>query len=270
MLEMWDKFCNAVFDAALGWLLGLSWTATLIVVATATGLILALVRKFATNQDLLRRADADKATLSRLMKEAKKAGDKEAVRRYRTTKSMIALGTFTQEGKPLLLVILPIALLATWAFNRMGYLPPKAGEKVEVSFYAPVSAVGEVMHLVPQAGVTADRWVQPIRMGELRGVKTGVAQWTVAAEAGDHPYRLAFRFRDQTYDRATLLVGQRTYAPPASAEPSGTLGAHVGLREARLLGIVPGLGDFFPPWVVGYLILVIPLAVVLKRVLRVY
>lgn len=270
MLELWDKLCNAIFDTALGWLLGLSWTATLIVVATATGLILALVRKYATNQDLLRRADTDKATLSRLMKEAKKAGDKGALGRYRITKSQIALRTFPQEGKPLLLVIIPIALLATWAFARLGYLPPKGGEPVEVDYYAPLSAVGEVMHLVPQTGVTADRWTQPIRLGDIRGQKTGIARWSLRAEASDKPYRLTFRFRDQTFDRAAVLIGQRYYIPPVTTDAAGSQVTNVNLRPAKLLGIVPGLGDFFPPWVVGYLILVIPLAVVLKRVLRVY
>jgi hypothetical protein len=270
MLELWDKLCNVIFDTALGWLLGLSWTATLIAVAAATGLILTLVRKFGTNQDLLRRADQDKKTIGRLMKEAKKAGDKEALRRYRTTKSMIALRTFPQEGKPLLMAILPIALLATWCFNHLGYQPPKGGEKVEVDYYAPVSAVGEVMHLVPQAGITADRWTQPIALTDVRGHKTGLARWTVAGLPSDRPYRLIFRFRDQTYDRAAMLVGQRTYIPPASTDSAGSQITSVNLRQAKLLGVVPGLGDYFPPWVVGYLILVIPLAVVLKRVLRVY
>jgi uncharacterized membrane protein (DUF106 family) len=269
VLEWWDKLCNVVFDAALGWLLGLSWTATVAVVATATGVILALVRKIATNQDLLRRAAEDKKTLSALIRQAKKARDKDALHRHRTTKSMIAMRTFSQEGLPLLLAVLPIAMLATWCFNRLGYHPPEAGEKVEVVFYAPVSAAGEVMHLMPTPGVAADRWVQPITLAKVRGQDIGLARWQVVADARPQPHQLTFRFHGRTFEH-DLLVGQRTYSAPLKVSETGDLGAELRLREARLLGIVPGLGAALPPWLVAYLLLVIPLAVVVKRVLRVY
>jgi len=269
LLDHWNSLCNAIFDAALGWLLGLSWTATLVVVAVVTGAVLALLRRAATNQDLLRRADEDRKTLKRLLREARARGEKDAVRRMRATKSMIALRTMGQEPLPLLLSILPIALLATWCFNRLGYHPPAGGEKVEAVFYAPVSAVGEAMHLVPVDGMSADRWVQPVELGEVQGQPSGIARWTLAAEPREQPYTLTFRLRGRTFQREHL-VGQPVYAPPLVADDTGELGAELKLREARLLGIVPGFGAFFPPWLVAYLVLVIPLAVLTKRVLRVY
>ena len=269
MLEWWDRICNGIFDALLGWLLGLSWTATLVVVAVVTGVILAVVRKIAADQDLLRRADEDRKTLKRLTREARRRGDKPAVRRMAATKSMIAMRALPQEGLPLLLVVLPIAMLATWCFNRLGYQPPAPGEKVEVVFYAPVSAVGEAMHLVPAEGLTADRWVQPIKLADVQGQPSGLARWAVAAEPRDEPYTLTFRFRGRTFQREHL-VGGRTYSPPLVVDDDGELGAELKLREARPLGLVPGFGAFLPPWLVGYLILVIPLAVVIKRLLRIH
>jgi len=161
-------------------------------------------------------------------------------------------------------------MLATWCFNRLGYHPPRAGEKVEVVFYAPVSAVGEVMHLVPAPGIAAASWVRPIELGDVQGQPSGLARWTIAAGAAGIPHTLTFRFRGTTFDRTRLLVGHRTYAPPLTHDDTGELGAEVKLRQARLLGIVPGLSAAFPPWLVAYLLLVIPLAVVVKRVLRVY
>jgi uncharacterized membrane protein (DUF106 family) len=268
--ELWYILCNGIFDLLLGWLLSLSWTATLVVVAVATGVILAVVRKLATDQDRLRRADEDKKTLKKRIREAKKRRDKDAVRRMRTTRSMIALRTFSQEGKPLLLAILPIAILATWCFNRLGYHPPAGGEEIEVVFYAPVSAVGEVMHLVPREGLTADRWVQPVTTAEVQGQPTGLATWIVRGEARPEPYRLTFRLRDRTFDKGKLLVGQPTYSPPLTTDEAGEIGAELKMRQAKFLGLIPGLGAFLPPWLVAYLILVIPLAVVIKRVLRIH
>ena len=269
MLDAWTNLSNAVFDALLGWLLGWSWTAALIAVVVGTGAILALVRKLTTNQDLLGRAAADRRTLKRLIRQAKARGERAAVRRMRRTKSMIALRTFPQEGLPLLVSIVPIAVLATWAFHRLGYRPPRGGEPVEVVFYTPVSAVGSVCHLVPADGLVADRWVQPVTMEDVQGQSSGLARWTVTAEARRRPYPLTFRLRDRTFQR-DLLVGRRTYSPPVTANEAGDLGAEIRMRPAKLFGLVPGFGALFPPWLVAYLVLVIPLAVVTKRLLRVH
>lgn len=269
MLEQWDTICNAVFDGLLGWLLGLSWHATLLSVAMGTGLILALVRKFATNQDLLRRVDADKARLKQLKREAKLAGDKDALGRYKRTAAMVAMKAFAQEGRPLLLAVLPIAMLATWCYNRLGYFPPREREPVEVVFYGPVSAVGETVTLLPQDGLEADGWVRLAREEKIGAEPTAVARWNVRGTAGKQPYKLVFRWREETFDRGELLVGGRTYAPRIVADDAGRLGAEVRLREARPLNVLPGFGDAFPPWLIGYLVLVIPLAVGIKRVLKV-
>ncbi len=269
MLELWDKLCNAIFDGLLGWLLGLSWHATLLAVAACTGLLLALVRKYTTNQDLLRRVDADKVRLKELKREAKRAKDKEARLRYRQTTAMVAMKAFAQEGKPLLLAVLPIAILATWCYNRMGYFPPRDSEPVEVVFYGPVSAVGETVTLLPQDGLKAEGWVRLAREEKVADQPTAVARWKVSGAASRRPHKLVFRWRDETFDRGEILVGQKTYSPRIVSDDAGRLGAEVCLREARPLGIVPGFGDAFPAWLVGYLILVIPGAMVIKRLLRV-
>lgn len=103
----------------------------------------------------------------------------------------------------------------------------------------------------------------------MQGQPGGVARWRLSARPRAQPYPLVFRLRDRTFHR-DLLVGQRTYSTPIVADAAGQLGAEIRMRQARFLGVVPGLGEFFPPWLVAYLILVIPLAVVTKRLLRVY
>ena len=39
------------------------------------------------------------------------------------------------ELKPLLYSIIPIALLATWAFSRVAYVPPRAGQDLQVLMF---------------------------------------------------------------------------------------------------------------------------------------
>ena len=95
------NFCVTLMDYVLGWSLHLPHVAILALLAVCTAVVLTGVRKFTTNQDLLGRAKADKARLKVLMRAAKQAGDKEAVKRYRATNGEIGAVGMKAELLPL-------------------------------------------------------------------------------------------------------------------------------------------------------------------------
>ena len=70
-------------DPLLGWMLHLPRDLTLVLLAVMTGVIMTVIRRFTTNQDLLRRCKEDKARLGVLMSEAKSVGDKERIKNIR-------------------------------------------------------------------------------------------------------------------------------------------------------------------------------------------
>jgi uncharacterized membrane protein (DUF106 family) len=270
MLDIWNAIAFGPFDLLLGWLLALSWTATLVAVALLTGLALAAVRKVTSDQDLLRRASADKARLKQLLSEARAKGDKAAVERIKRTRAMVALRASGQEWKPLLVVILPIALLATWCYARLEFHPPRDGEAVTVELVAPASAAGESAHIVPVDGVrAASGWIAAAREETRESRPVAVARWVLTGRAAKTPYPLALVLRGKTYAHE-LRVGGRVYSPPLAWFDDGEVTLDLRMRQARLFGLVPGIGAMFPPWLVAYLILVVPLALGLKRVLRIY
>jgi type II secretory pathway pseudopilin PulG len=277
MLELWNRVSLGAFDVLLGWSLRLPADVTLVLVAVLSAALLTGVRVFTANQDLLRRAAADKRRLRQLAREAKARGDRDAVKRHRSVAGTVAVKQFSAEGPPLLASVVPIAMLATWCFHRLAYHPPRAGEAVEVVAYTPVSAVSTVgvMQVVPQDGVAADRWVQPIAEADYHGQKTGRAAWRITAPAGPttrKPLRLTFRYKDQSVDRE-LRIGQSTYAEPFMSHGE-ELQTELKMRPVKLLGVVPGLNwpggpEILPPWVVGYLLIVVPFVFVLKRAARI-
>jgi hypothetical protein len=277
MLDLWNRVSLGVFDALLGWALRLPADVTLILVAVLSAAVLTAVRLFTTDQDLLRRAAADKKRLRQLIREAKVRRDRDAVKRHRSVAGMVAVTQFRAEGLPLLVSLLPIAMLATWGFHRLAYHPPRSGEAVEVVAYTPVSAVGAVgvMHVVPQDGVAADRWVQPIVEAEYHGQKTGRAAWRITAPGGSgaaQPLRLTLRYKDHSVDRE-VRVGQTTYAEPF-VQHGDDFQTELKMRPVKLFGVLPGVKwpggpEVLPPWMVGYLLIVVPFVFVLKRVTRI-
>ena len=277
VLDWWTPLCVNLGDLLVGWLLALPRDLAIIMLGLISVLALRGVRKFTTNQDQLRRADADKAVLKRLVRDAKARGDREAVARHKRVVGMLGLLKLRAEGLPLVVSLPVIGLLATWALHRMEFLPPSGDEPVEIELNAPEIAAGQPVLLVPQDGVRVERgWLRLLDAQREGNDVAAVGVWRVIAAAREAPYELQFRLpaADSTEGFRTiarpLIVGQRIYAD-AISEHDGGLRTQVKMTQAKLFGVVPGLGDaFFPPWLTAYLLVVIVLMFALKPVLRVY
>ena len=270
MLDLWTGFCLAVLDFLLGWLLYLPADVVLFAVAIGSALILTGVRKFTTDQDWLRRAADDRKRLGQLVKEAKKKGDREAVQRCRATQAEIGLKALKAEGKPLLAAVIPIAMLATWCLDRLDFHPPQPAEPVTLALYAPATAAGDLVHLVPQPGLqAADGWVRKLSAVTDDGPPHSLATWSLTGQSNGKPYPLLIRHGQRTYE-ADLRVGGRTYSLPLKDHGNEVI-SELQMRPLKLFGIVPGIpAIFFPPWLVAYLVIVIPFVFVVKRVLKIH
>jgi type II secretory pathway pseudopilin PulG len=259
-----------LLDYPLGWLLALPRDVAIVIVAAGTSLLLTLVRKATTNQDQLRRTRGDLRRLKQLVRQARRAKDKATVKRLKATQATVNGIRLKAEGKPLLVSIFPIILLAVWAVERLDYLPPRLGEPLTVRAYYPVSSVGQLTHLVPPPSLTLR--ASPIQLVELdpEGQQNGLASW-VLEPATASSTELLVRHQGATV-RHPVLVGRRIYAPPVANHEGGKiLATEAVLRRAKFLGVVPGIAAIgFPPWLVAYLLIVIPLVPILRRALRVY
>ncbi len=271
MLEAWNSFATKCVDLLLGWSLYLPRDVVLLLVSLLTALALLGVRRWTTNQDWLRRAQADRKRLGQLLREAKREGDRQQAARYRATSAMIAWCRLKAEGLPLLLSLPPLALLGTWAMFRLGYLPPEPGDQLAARLYTPTSAISRVAHLVPRDGIACDGWVQAVGEDTLDGeVVNGIATWTIIC--GDEPRdaSLAFRLGEHRFEHPLTIGGAIHSQPLQFHGPRGQYVTEVALPEYRLLGILPGIPWLMiPPWVTGYLLLVLPITLILRRVLRI-
>ena len=270
-LAQLSKWIVQAMDYPLGWLLLLPRDVAIGHIAVATSLFLAAVRKWTPSQDQLRRCGADVRRLRTLKRQARRARDKAAVARIRKTLGMVSGIKLKAEGKPLLAAVVPIILLAVWAVERLDYLPPRVDADLEVRAYYPLSSVGELTHLVPPAG--CEMCGSAVRLVEVDpdGEANGIASWVLRPTSASESIELLIRHKGETASHP-LSVGRRTYAPPAAVHGGEKiLATEAVLRRARLFGVVPGIPAIaFPPWLVAYLLIAIPLVPVWRRVFRVH
>jgi len=270
----------AIGDLLFGWLLYLPPVAAIGLLGVFTSLLIVLVRRLTTNRNLLGRAHADKRRLKVLTREAKAAGDNDAVNRCRTTNGQIALKLMRAEVKPLLVVLLPLILIGTWGWYRLGYIPPQEDEPVQVEMSLPASAIGSVAFLVPQPGIHAKQQRYVVLVEEATGdVPAGIAKWTVSGKASPEVYTLVLNYGDRRF-RHDLLIGQRTHSPELVAHEPGRMlpQSYVRMRVPKIAGIIPGLypddwrgyGVLFPSWVITYILFVLPFYFITKRLFHIY
>jgi uncharacterized membrane protein (DUF106 family) len=271
MLEALNHFALRVAGFLLGWLLLLPKDLAIVVVALGSASFLMLVRKWVTNQDLLRRCDHDKKCLVKLMREAKRQNDLDALRRYRLTRGQVTLKMLRAEGKPLLVALLPLALFANWAWQRLEFHPPKPNQPIVFTVTLQPSAAGQLVHLVPVEGLQAeDGWMKTSAPAATNQSSPAQATWTLRAAARETAYPLQVRIGQQTCVHP-LLVGQRFYSVPALAQAPPVLASELQLQPVKLFGLLPGLPWLAcPPWLIGYLVIVVIAYPLLKRILKVY
>jgi uncharacterized membrane protein (DUF106 family) len=269
MLDLWNTLSLAVGDFLLGWLLFLPRDLTLLIVVLFTALVLIALRQLTAPQDRLARAAADSRRLKQLLREARHDGDKAAMTRYRGTKSLIAMVKLKAEAWPLVASLVPIAIVATWALFRLEYLPVRPGQRVELVLYTPVTAAGEVAHVVPEEGLNAEGgWVRRIGAVTDDGPPHGLAAWDFEA-VQERVYHLVVRFKDKSLNRE-LIVGPRFYALPVVDHGDDIL-SEWKRQPWRWLGVVPGIEALgLPAWLIGYVVMVVPITLLLKRALGVY
>jgi uncharacterized membrane protein (DUF106 family) len=303
MLTQFNQGIISFMDFLIGWTLHFPHLAILIFLGSCEAMILTLIPKFITNQNRLKRGNFDKKRLQQLIKEAKQKGDKEAVKRYRTTIGGITSMSLKAQGLPLIISLVPVLFIALWAFARIAYEPPQAGQNILIHAYFPTSQIGNLTSMVPQKGLevlvpkdpshpnTVDArdyvpataghepWIQKITEDhdpDAGGkVVDGWATWVVRAQKpGD--YTLQVRYQAQSVEKP-LIVGDLRYETRVTPYTGGGIQSlEIAMPDYKPLGVIPNLPIpglpflSFPAWLVGYMIIVVPLAFIFKPLLRVY
>ncbi len=263
----------AFMDGLLGWAVGLPMDLRLILVAVLTSVVLAFIRLATTDQDMLLRCHRDKQTLKRLLKAAKRASDRDAAGRHRATLGMIGIVSMKAELKPLPASLIPIIGLTCWAAARLATAPLAPGAPVTVRAYLTPMAIDQWVHIVPTEGVAAaDGYLRVVvpDVAAAGNVANGVAEWTLVPAASETPIELHFRHGSRTVVHPLVCDGERGVTSLISHDTAGIVMTEIVAEPYRFAGVVPGWDACaVPPWMVAYLLIAIPVAVILKRITKI-
>jgi hypothetical protein len=258
-------------DGIFGWALWLGPLGAVAVLATVTSAAMIAVRRVATDQDLLARCAADRKVLKRSIRQSRRQKDRQAVKRKRRTFTQVQVKMLGAEMLPLLISLPLIGLIGLWGYQRLMYHPPQPGDAVTVELSLPPTAVGRLVSLIPSPGLSADGWIQRVEKGP-GDPPHGLVRWTVSGQGREQPYKLTIRYRGRQFEHP-LRFGGRFYAQPVRQHDPRFLLPQTALRmePVALPAGIPWFapetmtGTIVPAWMVLYVVLVIPLFLLGRR-----
>jgi uncharacterized membrane protein (DUF106 family) len=264
MLEWAWWWLVAGLDAALMPLVRLLPDGAVAGLGVLTAGVLLVLRRLATNQDLLRRCAQDRKCLRVLLRQDRRSGDGASARRHGALRRRVVLKAMSQEWRPVLAAIVPLAILGGWCFERLEYLPRPGDAPAKLTLWLPLSAQGQLVHVVPQEGLEAtDGWVR-VAAAAAGGVPRCEASWELK---GSGSTTVLIRHGQSTYRRLVSL-GQAAPAPVEVRHPDGAV-SRLDATPYRPLGFIrPVLG--LPAWLMWYLLVSLASYPLLKRLLRVW
>ncbi len=238
MIQSWDSICLYVGDAVLGWTLAYPRDLVVIVISICLGGLLHAIRSATTDRHYLRQIAADKRRLNELIRVARAANDPEEIRRLKHIRSLVRAQQSQTELLSVCLSLLLLLALATWGQHRLADLPWSPGETVQLRISTPPSAVGEIIHVVPEENLqSVNGWVRTIQRDVVLGLPTGKAEWSLQLGVQAVPSMITIR-RGSTTIHHHLLDAQ--------SRPADTVQRHGSRVETSLpprpyqpLGLIP-------------------------------
>ncbi|MDD4890471.1 MAG: EMC3/TMCO1 family protein, partial [Phycisphaerae bacterium] len=254
-----------VMDPLMGWLLRVPYDVAILVVGLSTSILMAVLYKLATNQDLLRRCKADKVRLGQLRKQAKKAKDKKAVQNIDMTIGGIQLKKMVAEFKGLGAAIIPIMFVASWAFERLDFKPPQVGEDLTLKATFAIETKGEPAWVVVQPQgkiepltptmqpIVEDPNIDPYNGQKIEAGQNGMVEWKfrVKEPCDNLTARICYRGKATVHN---LKVGGPHYGDSIVVYGADNPGPWMNcstmamMTQPRLLEHVPGMTWAWKKW----------------------
>jgi uncharacterized membrane protein (DUF106 family) len=245
------------------WVLGASsrlppfWSITL--VGVLSGVAMAMVLKYCSNQKFLGQAKADLNLLKQKMKAAKQAKDLEALTRARALSGRIGGKFMGASLKPSLWTVPIMAVLGLWTGSRLGYLPIRPGDEVVITAHFEDNAKG--FAFIRPNGTLNGTYIAPI---EIPKDGDGLqARWMLrAAEESQTPVTICHETKSYSIP---LPVASRGGRPPEPVTSFNAASPTHDQLQAVEIKLAPSLPEAWwnLTWQWGGLYMLVTLAVAL-------
>lgn len=245
-------FLDPVFNPLLQ--LPIAWV--ILIISFVIALIISVIYKYTTDQDLMKRLKEEMKALQKEMKELKQNPEKMmAVQKKAMETNMKYM---MQSMKSTLFTFIPIIIIFGWMNAHLAYEPIMPGQDFTTTVQFEEGASGEIELTSFPKGITIDGYA-------AKEVKDGKVSWLLNGDTGE--YQLEYKFDGQTYKKDVLITDEHDYKTPLTKLKDGKISAiqidNQPLKVFNLFGWKIG-------WLGSYIILSIIFSMLLRKLMKLY
>jgi len=246
---------DPVFDATLGPVISLPPFWAVLIISFLVSLLITVIYKWMTDQDLMKQLKDEMKELQNEMKELKEDPKKVMVVQKKAMETNMKY--MTKSMKPTLVTFIPIILIFAWLSAHLGFEPLMPGQdfSVEAEFLEGITGT---------ATITAPEGLQ-VTTEKEQEIVTGKARWGLKGDAGD--YFVEITKGDATVSKKLTITSEQTYAPQMETYATPPF-KEVQTDQKKL--IVLNLFGWELGWLGAYIIFSIICSMILRKLMKVY
>ena len=262
---MFEAVLNPVFAP----LLNISPLFAIVIISFIITLLITLIHKFTTNQEVMKGLKKDMKDHQDEMKKHKDSPQKVMeIQKQVMQKNMEFM---KHSFKPMIFTFIPIIIIFGWLNSNMAYYPIMPGQEFDVRLTFDLEGLGKkisIVSVIPEDQLEiingAKQTIEQNKTKTLFSEKwVGMANWKLKGPEGT--YTLVYSFDDDTraYEKDLIITTERKYAVPEKRINDGS-----SLKSIKIMNepIKPlfGLG-----WIWTYIIFSMVFSMIIRKVLNV-
>src|SRR3989338_10877564 len=245
---------DSFFDFVFGPVLALPTFWAVLIMSLLISLIITIIYKYTTNQNLMKEM---KDEIKELQKEAKELKDKPAEMMKANKKMMETNMKYMKHSlKPTLITFIPIILIFGWMSSHFAYESIRPQQDFSVSAIFQKNTNGNAEIIAPDGTTLID--------GKVKKIENDKATWNLKGAEGEHT--LEFSYNGETQQKNVLITNGESYIEP-SKKTSGTIkSVQINYKPKKIVNLF----GWKIGWLGTYILSSIIFTTSLRKLLKVY
>ena len=253
-------FLDPVFDPLFGSLINASPFWAICILAFLIALLISLVYKFATNQDLMKSLKAEQKEYQKKIKGLRDQPEKMmAMQKEAMSKNMAYM---KQSFKPTLITMIPIILIFGWMAGVLAYEPIFPAEMYSITATFEDGVMGDVALVLDDGSILVS--------GEdiSKQIVDDKATWRIKSDAGEH--LLGVQVGEALEEKEVLITTDLEYAAQIETYSHSDIKAiEINYKKLKPAGDLSLLG-WKPGWLGWYIIFSLVFSIGIRKLLKIH
>ncbi|MBI4980547.1 DUF106 domain-containing protein [Candidatus Woesearchaeota archaeon] len=222
-------------------------------------LIVTVIYKYTTNQELMKRLKDEQKSYSQKLKELR--SNPEEMMKVQKEAMKVNMEYMKLSFKPTLITMLPILLIFGWMAGHLSYEPIYPDETYSITALFKAGITGEAELVIDDKTMLVDTAVQPINNSRVT--------WKLNSKEGEH--LLTIKSGNSSQDKKVLIAKEFNYAEAISVyQHSDIEKIQIDYNELRPLGPTFSIWGWQPGWISIYIIFSLVFSLALRKAFKLY